>query len=178
MPKAKRDALWNQIQTIDRDFSDFDKITKINRLVKQALSNLKKLGNRVTLGIFDDVIWVAGHRLLRKAYGFDKHWGDVSPLDHLAPMEWVPAGEISFATLEAAASKIQFSNFSWELDLASALSLAHSWLDKMLSEAVVLEDGALNRDVDAYVKTNLDWTFRFSNPDAPVTVSSSTSWVL
>jgi hypothetical protein len=45
MPKAKRDALWNQIQTIDRDFSDFDEITKINRLVKQALSNLKKLGN-------------------------------------------------------------------------------------------------------------------------------------
>jgi hypothetical protein len=81
-------------------------------------------------------------------------------------MEWVPAGEISFATLEAAASKIQFSNFSWELDLASASSHAHSWLDKMLSEAVVLEDGALKRDVDVYVKTNLDWTFRFSNPDA------------
>jgi hypothetical protein len=165
MPKAKRDALWNQIQTIDRECSDFDKITKINCLVEQAMSNLKKLGNRVTLGVFDDVIWIAGHRLLRKGYGFDEYWGDISSLDHLALMGWVPAGGISFATLEAATSKIQFSNFSWELDLVSALSHSHSWLDKMLSDAVVMDDGALKRDVDVCVKANIDWTFRFSNTD-------------
>lgn len=105
---AKRDAMWRRIQTISKNFRDEAMINRMFSLVKQALSNLNKHGKKVTLGIFDDVVCVAGRRRLRKAHGFDKLWGEISPLSDLTPKQWLPAAEISFETLRTAMKLLEF----------------------------------------------------------------------
>lgn len=166
MPKAKRDALWRRIQTICKDSADTAMIEKMFKLMQQALSNLKMYGNKVTLGVFDDVICVAGRRLLRKAYGFDKLWGEISPLHDLSPKQWFSASEISFSALLAAMNLSEFPDSPLELDLTSGLSRPHGQLDQLLNAAVLTDDRELKRDVDVCIRTGLDWTFRLFSPDA------------
>lgn len=164
IPKTKRDALWRRIVSIDNDFSDKARIDKKLNLMKQALSNLKKHGNRVTLGIHDDVVNVAGRRLLRKAYGFDMLWGEISPLTDLTSEQWRPVGEIPFMALRTAMSMSGFPDSPLELDLTSALrGSPNGYLDKLLGAAVMTEDHALKHDLNVCVKAGLDWTFRLFN---------------
>lgn len=165
MPKAKRDALWRRIVSIDNDFSDKAMINKKLNLMKQALCNLKEHGNQVTLGVYDDVLNVAGRRLLRRAYGFDKLWGEISPLTDLTAEQWFPVSEISFMALRTAMSMSGFPEAPLELDLTSALRSPNGYLDKLLGAAVMTEDDALEHDVNVCVKAGLDWTFRLFNPD-------------
>jgi hypothetical protein len=166
MSGTKRDAVWRRIQTISKNYRDEAMIDKMFSLVTQALSNFKKHGNQVTLGVFDDVVCVAGRKHLRKAYGFDKLWGEVSPLSDLAPKQWVPSGKTPFVALRAAMGLVEFPDSPLELDLSSALSDPNGWLDELLLGAVMAGDGTLKRDVDTCVRVGLDWTFRLLSPDA------------
>lgn len=165
MPKAKRGALWRRIVSIDKDFSDKAIIDKKLNLMKHALSNLNEHGNRVTLGVHDDVIHVAGRRLLRKAFGFDKLWGEISPLTDLTSEQWLPVSEIPFMALRAAMSMSGFPDSPLELDLTFALRTPNGKLDRLLGAAVMTSDHALKHDVNVCVKAGLDWTFRLFSPD-------------
>lgn len=165
MPKAKRDLLWRRIVSIDKDFSDKAMIKKKLNLMKQALSNLKEHGHRVTLGLYDDIVNVAGRRLLRKAYGFDNLWGEISPLADLRSEQWLPMGEITFMALRTAMSMSGFPDSPLELDLTSALRSPNGCLDRLLGAAVMTEDHTLKHDVNVHVKAGLDWTFRLFKPD-------------
>jgi hypothetical protein len=119
----------------------------------------------VTLGIFDDIIHDENHKILRKAYGFDKHWGQVAP-HHLAPKQWLPAGELTFAIIMIATSRAKFAVSPLEFDLQSALRGPHTWLDGLLRSMVMTSNDTLKHNVDVIIKAGLDWKFRFFSLDA------------
>jgi hypothetical protein len=166
MSLSRRDVLWSRIQAIEREFAEIAQNGTILNLIKQARHNLNKYGNRVTFGIFDDVVHVERHKILRKAYGFDKHWGEISPLHDLRADHWIPQGEITLMALGTAMNTPDFNTPPLELDLKSAIRTPQGWLDQVLSTLVITGDGQLMRDVDVCIKAGLDSTFRLFSPDA------------
>lgn len=167
--EADHHTLW-KVQTIEQNFVMIEKTGRIKALLNQALCNLKAQGNRIKLGIFDDVIHGADHDLLRKAYGFDKLWADISPLCDLEPKQWLPAGEFPFLVLMWSIEEVSFPVSPLELDLASGLRMPYGGLDQMLdtSSMVKTQDGMLQRNVDICIKRGPDSTFRFFRLDAAV----------
>lgn len=121
----------------------------------------------MTLGIFDDVVYGKNIEddILRKSYGFDKLWEDISPLRELPPDHWYAKGEDAFDVLIEALAQSKFSFPSLELDLASAIRYPRSDLDDCLHLAVIGEDGMIPRDLNICIKAGLDWTFRFFHRD-------------
>jgi hypothetical protein len=158
---------WRSHTVGQRTF-EFSQPGNILDLFAEALRNLKTLGHSVTLGIFDDIIHDddKNHDILRKAYGFDKHWGKVAPHQDLAPKQWLPAGELSFASIMIATHKVNFPLPPLELDLHSALRGPHSWLDILLCNMVMTNDHELKPNVDVSIRAGLDWKFRFFSMDA------------
>lgn len=167
LSEANHHTMW-KIQTIEQNFVMIEKTGRVKALLNQALRNLKAQGNRVKLGIFDDVIHGADHDQLRKAYGFDKLWAGISPLCDLEPMQWLPAGEFPFMVLLCSIEEVGFPASPLELDLASNLRNSSGGLDQMLDTCSMVrtEHGMLQRNVDVCIKTGLDSTFRFLRLDA------------
>jgi hypothetical protein len=166
MSRGKRDVLWRRIQAILREFKEIVHNDMIIDFIKQARRNLNKYGNQVTFGVFDDVVYVEGHKLLRKAYGFDEHWGEISPLHDLEPNHWIPRGEITLVALGTAMDTPEFNTPPLEFDLNSAIRTPHGCLDHLLFDLVITGDGELKRDVDVCIKAGLDSAFRVSSPNA------------
>ncbi|KAH0301123.1 hypothetical protein KCU71_g11627, partial [Aureobasidium melanogenum] len=161
MSKTERRDMWKRIRVIKSESTDFVETPEVVDLLSQALSNLKKHGQRVTLGIFDDVVYGSDFEddILRKSYGFDKLWGGLSPLHVLTPDHWYAQGEDTFEILLEALTQTESSFPSMELDLASAIRNPHSDLDECLHLAVSAQDGKIPRDLDICIKAGLDWTF-------------------
>ncbi|KAG9841228.1 hypothetical protein KCU68_g8734, partial [Aureobasidium melanogenum] len=167
MSKTECRAVWKRIRVAKHESTDFVETPEVVDLLSQALSNLKKHGQRVTLGIFDDVVYGPEPEddILRKSYGFDKLWGDISPLDELTPDHWYAQGEITFDILLEALTQSESYFPSLELDLASALRNPRSDLDQSLHLAVTAKDGKIPPDLDICIKAGLDWTFWFFRRD-------------
>ncbi|KAH0152155.1 hypothetical protein KCU67_g9944, partial [Aureobasidium melanogenum] len=167
MSKTERRDMWKRIRVIKSESTDFVETPEVVDLLSQALSNLKKHGQRVTLGIFDDVVYGSDFEddILRKSYGFDKLWGGLSPLHVLTPDHWYAQGEDTFEILLEALTQTESSFPSMELDLASAIRNPHSDLDECLHLAVSAQDGKIPRDLDICIKAGLDWTFRLFRRD-------------
>ncbi|KAG9842184.1 hypothetical protein KCV05_g8446, partial [Aureobasidium melanogenum] len=162
MSKTERRDMWKRIRVVKSESTDFVETPEVADLLSQALSNLKRHGQRVTLGIFDDVVYGSDPEddILRKSYGFDKLWGGLSPLHVLTPDHWYAQGEDTFEILLEALTQSESSFPSMELDLASAIRNPRNDLDECLHLAVSAKDDKIPRDVDICIKAGLDWTFR------------------
>ncbi|KAI4728356.1 hypothetical protein E4T49_03861 [Aureobasidium sp. EXF-10728] len=91
---------------------------KLSELLKQAFSNLKSNGQRVTIGLFDDVLRRnSRYPILRKAYGFDEFWQGLDPVAELTHAHWKPEQTTIFALMQKAANQSGMPLLFLELDL-------------------------------------------------------------
>ncbi|KAG9950878.1 hypothetical protein KCU85_g3309, partial [Aureobasidium melanogenum] len=167
MAKSRRRATWKFIKSVKQKSTGFVGTEEVVDMLSQALTNIKKHGQRVTLGIFDDVVYRTDVEddVLRKCFGFDELWEDFSPAEELHPGHWTAKGEDTFEILLEAIAQSKSSSTFLELDLAMGMRDPRSNLDEHLHLALVGEDGKIPRDLDICIKAGLDWTFRFFRRD-------------
>lgn len=158
LSKTKRRTLWKRIQAVKSESTDFTETPEVVDLLSQALSNLNKREQRVIFGIFDDVVYGDDIEddILRKSYGSDKLWGDLSPLHELTPDYWYTKREDTFEILLEALTQSESSLPSLELDLASGIRNSQSDLDESLHRAIIAKDGTIPHDLNICIKAGLD----------------------
>ncbi|KAH0384574.1 hypothetical protein KCU92_g4272, partial [Aureobasidium melanogenum] len=165
LSKARRKKLWRQIQNAKQKLSTLHKTMRSIMLLTWTLSNLKRHGQQITFGIFDDVIVDGKNDFLRKAYGFNEFWGDIRPEIDLTHEQWVPGSELTFMLLEKAIDLSGFPTSPWELDLYTSINNPISDLDQLLNASLMTRDGKLKSNVNIYIKAGMEWRFRFFRPD-------------
>lgn len=164
MSKAECQTKWTRIQSLSDQTMMLFSSRDIFNLLGQAISNLKKHTHKVTFGVYDDVLNRGTAReILRKGYGLDKFWGNISPLADFGIRQCAPTSGPIFGVLEVAINA-KAPTAPIELNLALSMRTIHganSVLDQRLINYVVTVDGTLRRDVNICIKVALDWTFRF-----------------
>ncbi|THW03903.1 hypothetical protein D6D26_03137 [Aureobasidium pullulans] len=166
LPEEDRQATCKVVQAAAQDMKNLfkSKNGKAFKMLTQASLNLKKHGQQVTLGVFDDVI----HRdsedeMLRKAYGFDECWGNVWPPDIFMPGIWEPIDDLALGIIAKVLKSGNIPLPPLEMDLAKAPRSGSGNLGKLLTDTV-MKHGKLHRHVDVFMDVASDWTFRFWRP--------------